>query len=143
MRIKFNIIGLILAVMVAASSCVAAHYVKEAPAPQTAPIQFDWDGDGTLDDYWYPDFTATVIESQPGVFVATLSGDQRSQDTGLGASTMKVTVDGVTVCEGDTYSLVGVCVVPATYSDGEPHAVGVYIHWREASETLWTGFIQS
>lgn len=120
-----------------ASSCVAPVLVKPTPPVQTSPIQFDLDLDGVAEDYWYPEFHAEVAEPSPGTFVATVGADQRSADAGQGQSTMTVTVGDESVCDNDTFLLVGTCLFT---TDG-PEYVEVRVSWRETTETLWTGWV--
>jgi hypothetical protein len=118
----FTLITTLVASLVM-SSCVAPVFIKPTPVPQP---------DGQ--DYYWPHYTAEVIENDSGFFVS-VSADQRTEEIGH----LIVTVDGVEKCNEDVEALVGTCFLGVP--DGELHHVKAQLYWREAVETLWEGFI--
>lgn len=86
--------------------------------------------------YYWPNFTADVVENTSGDHVVTWSAEQRSPDI-VGAYGI-VHVNGVEVFNANLQASAGTDVLnltPGTY------AVEVWAVWREATELLWTGWV--
>ena len=137
---RIRIIFVLLAVTLMSTACFEADYIKVADEYPDVPIQYDHDGDGVAEDYYFPNFAATVTNPEPGVFIVDISADQRSADTAVGQSHMYVkTSNGEVHCDSDINLAAGMCVVEI--GPGEVHHLTVEARWRVANELLISGWV--
>lgn len=120
---RTRILFLFTVVALLASSCVltvAAKPSLENPAGH----------DGR---YKHPNFAAEMIERPDGAFIVSISANQYSPE--IDGAVAVITINGREVVNANVQASAGTFQMPHT------GFVEVRVHWREANELLWAGWI--